>query len=187
MVSDSTKTQDIAKKKSATGDSSNNDDNPTLSAADIMAFLAATTSAITTAVTAATTSMCTASNRIISTAIKPFDTQSIKFDTKYGKGQWYMCTEKSDEQKSISIVTANAKPFTDLIEDRTTTFRFGSLINVPTSGTDTVNANPRRVSCIDVWSADLKEAINLLLQTHLVTLATCRNIPDGFLVMIIPP
>ena len=30
--------------------------------------------------------------------------------------------------------------------------------------------NPRRVSGIDVWSADLKEAINLFLQTHLVTL-----------------
>ena len=30
--------------------------------------------------------------------------------------------------------------------------------------------NPRRVSGVNVWSADLKEAINILLQTHLVTL-----------------
>ena len=148
------------------GDSSD-DGNPTLPAADITAFLAAITGAITTA---ATTSTRTESNRSISTAINPFGTQSMDFDTRGGKGQWYKCTENPDEGKGISIVTANAKLFTDLIKDRTTTFGFGSLINVPISGTGTVDANPRRFSGDNFWSAYLKEAINLLLQTHLVTL-----------------
>ena len=74
MVSDLTKTRASAKKKSATGDSSSND-NLTLPAAEITAFLATITGAITTAVTAATTSMRTASNQIFSTAINPFDNQ----------------------------------------------------------------------------------------------------------------
>ena len=141
MVSDLTKTRAAAKKKSATGDSSK-DDNPTLPTDDITAFLAAITGAITTAVTAVTTSTRTASNRIISTAIKPFDTQPMKFYTRGGKGQWYKCTENPDQWKSIAIVTANAGLFTDLIEDRTKTFGFGSLINVPTLGTGKVDTNP---------------------------------------------
>ena len=170
MVSDSMKTQAASKKKSATGDSSDDDDNPTLPAADITAFLAARTGAITTAVTAATTSTRTASKRSIHTAINPFDTQAMNFDSRDGKGQWYKCMDKTGEWKRIAIVTANAKLFTDLIEDRTTTFGFCSIINVPTSGAGTVDENPRRVSGVDVWSAELKEAINLLLQNHLVTL-----------------
>ena len=96
MVLDSTNTRAAAKKKSATGDSSD-DDNPTLPADDITAFLAAITGAITTVVTAATTSTRTASNLSISTEINPFDTQSMNFDTRYGKGQWYKCTENPDE------------------------------------------------------------------------------------------
>ena len=91
MVLDSTKTRASAKKKSATGDSSN-DDNLSLPAADITAFLATITGSITTAVTAATTSMCTASNQSISTEINPLDTQSTIFDTIGGKYQWYKCT-----------------------------------------------------------------------------------------------
>ena len=169
MVSDSTKTRAAAKKKITTGDSSDND-NRTLPAADIRAFLSAITGVITTAVTAATTSMRTAPYRSISTAINPFDTQSINFDTRGGKGQWYKCTEKTDEWKRIATVTANADLFTNLIKERTTMFEFGSLINVPTSGTGTVDPNPLRVLGVDVWSADLKEAIIILLQTHLVTL-----------------
>ena len=82
----------------------------------------------------------------------------------------YKCTENPDEWKRIAIVTANAELFTDLIEDRTTMFGFGSLINVPTSGTGVVDPNSQRVSGVDVWSAYLKEAINIILQTHLVTL-----------------
>ena len=73
MVSDSTKTQAAAKKKSTTGDSSDYD-NPTLPAADITTFLAAITGAITNAVTAVTTSMRTAPYRSTSTAINPFET-----------------------------------------------------------------------------------------------------------------
>ena len=141
MVLDLTKTRAAAKEKSATEDSSD-DDKPTLPVSDITAFLAATTGAITTAITAATISTRTASNRCISTTINHFDTQTMNFDTRGVKGRWYKCTEKPDERKRIAIVTANAKLFTDLIEDRTTTFRFGSLINVPTLGTGTVDANP---------------------------------------------
>ena len=159
-----------AKKKSATGDSSNDYNNPTLPAADITELLSTITGAITTAVTAATTSTSTATHLSISTEINPFDTQSMNFDIRGGKGQWYKCTENPDEWKRIAIVTTNAELFTDLIEDRTTTFRFGSLINVPTSGTGTVGTNPRRVSGVNVWSVDLKEEINILLQTKLVTL-----------------
>ena len=155
MVSDLTKTQAAAKKKSATSNIINYN-NPTLPADDITAFLTAIIGAITTAVTAATTSTRTASNQSISTEINPFDTQPMNFDTRGGKGQWYKCMENPDKWKRISIVTANAELFTDLIEYRTTMFGCGSLINVPTSGTSTVDANPRRVSGIDVWSADLK-------------------------------
>ena len=89
-------------------------------------------------------------------AINPFDTQLMNFDTRGGKGQWYKFPENPDEWKRIAIITANAELFTDLIEDRTTTFGFGSLINIPTSGTGTVDANPRMVSGVNVWSADLK-------------------------------
>ena len=66
---------------------SSNDDNPTLPMENITTFLAAITGAITTAVTAATTSMRTASNQIISTAINHFDTQSMNFNKRDGKGQ----------------------------------------------------------------------------------------------------
>ena len=169
MVSDLTKTQAAAKKKSTTGDSSD-DDNPTLPAADITAFLADITGAITTAVTAATTPTRTAPCRSISTATNPCDTPVINFDTRGGKGQWYKCTKNPDEWKRITIVTANAELFTNLVEDRTTTFGFGSLINVPTLGICTVDLNPLRVSGVDVCSAEFKESINLLLKTNLVTL-----------------
>ena len=121
MVSDLTRTRSASKKKSATGDSSDND-NLSLPATDITAFLATITGAITTADTAATTSMRMASNRSISTAINPLDTQLMIFDTRGGKYQWYKCTEKPDEWKRIAIITANSKLFTNLIEDRTETF-----------------------------------------------------------------
>ena len=88
MVSDLMKTQAVANKKSAMEESSDNDDNPMLPASDITAFLSAITGAITTAVTSVNTSTRTASNRSISTAINPFDTQSMNFDTRDGKGQW---------------------------------------------------------------------------------------------------
>ena len=156
MVSDLTKTRTAAAKKSATGESSNNEDNPMPPMVDIMAFLAAITGVITTAVTAASTSTRTAYTKSISTEINPFDTQLMNFETRDGKGQWYKCTEKADKWERIAIVMANAKLFTNLIKDRTTTFRFGSLINIPTSGTGTVYANPQMVSGVNVWSADLK-------------------------------
>ena len=96
MVSDQTKTRAASKKKSATEDSSN-DKNPTLSAADITALLAAITSAITTSVASVTTYTRTEFNRSISTEINSFDMQSKNFDARAGKGQWYKCMENPDE------------------------------------------------------------------------------------------
>ena len=94
----------------------------------------------------------------------------MNFDTRDGKIQWFKSTEAAHDWKRIAIVTANAKTFTNLIEDRTTTYGYGSLVNIPTSGTGTVSALPCVVSGVNVWDADLKDIVNLLLQTHLVSL-----------------
>ena len=83
-------------------------------------------------------------------AIDPFDTHSMNFDTRDGKSQWFKLTEAAHDWKKIAIVTANAEKFTDLIKDRTTTYGYGSLVNTPTSGTDTVSALRRVVSGVDV-------------------------------------
>ena len=94
----------------------------------------------------------------------------MNFNTRDGKSQWYKSTEAAHNWKKIAIVTANAEKFTDLIEDCTTTYGYGSLVNIPTSGTGTASILPRVVSGVDVWDADLKDRVNLLLQTHLVSL-----------------
>ena len=164
--------------KRGSGDSSDNNDNANQDQPvplDVAAFVAAITSAITTAVANAVAAPTPkpsqpAPQRSISTAIDPFDTHSMNFDTRYGKSQWFKSTEAAHDWKRIAIVTANAEKFTDLIEDRTTTYGYGSLVNIPTSGTGTVSALPRVVSGVDAWNADLKDRVNLLLQTHLVSL-----------------
>ena len=62
--------------------------------------------------------------------------------------------------EKIAIVTANAKKFTGLIKDCTTTYGYGSLVNIPTLGTGTVSELLRVVSGVDVWDADLKDRVN---------------------------
>ena len=113
-----------AAEKRGSGDSSDNDDDANQNQPaplDIAAFVAAITSAITTAVAnavAAPTPMPPqpASSRSISTAIDPFDTYSMSFDTRDGKSQWYKSTEAATDWKIIAIFTANAEKFTELIE-----------------------------------------------------------------------
>ena len=115
--------------KRGSGDMSDNNDNANQNLPaplDIAAFVAAITSAITTAVAnkvaaPTPTPPQPASQRSISTAIDPFDTHSMNFDTRDGKSQWYKSTEAATDWKRIAIVTANAEKFTDLIEDPTTT------------------------------------------------------------------
>ena len=173
--------------KRGSGDSSDNDDDANQDQPvplDFAAFVAAITSAITTAVANAVAAPTPkppqpAPQRSISTAIDPFDTHLMNFDTRDGKSQWYKSTEAAPDWKIIAIVTANAKNSTDLIKDRTTTYGYGSLVNIPTSGTGTASALPRVVSGVNVWNADLKDIVNLLLKTHLVSLEQvqqCRKV-----------
>ena len=115
--------------KRGSGNTSANDDDANQNQPaplNVATFVAAITSAITTAV-ANTVAAPTptppqpASQRSISTAIDPFNTHSMNFDTRGGKSQWYKSTEAATNWKRIAIVTANAEKFTDLIEDPTTT------------------------------------------------------------------
>ena len=94
----------------------------------------------------------------------------MNVETRDGKSQWYKSTEAAANWKQIAIVAANSENFIDLIEDRITTYGFGSLINISMSGTGAADVNPRTISDVDVWSADLKDPTNLLLQGHIVTL-----------------
>ena len=80
---------------------------------DVAAFVAAITSAITTAVANAVAAPTpkppqTAPQRSISTAINPFDTHSMNFDTRDGNSQWFKSMEAAHHWKIIAIVTANA-------------------------------------------------------------------------------
>ena len=176
MVFDTTQAR-AASEKRGIGDSSedNDDENRNPPALDTAAFVDAITSAVITVIAAtiaatAPTLPRLASSWSVSTAIDPFDTHSMNFDTRDGKSQWYKSKEAADDWKRIAIVTANDEKITNLIEDCTTTYEFGSLINIPTLGTGTADATPIVVSGVDVWSADIKDKVNILLQTHLVIL-----------------
>ena len=147
--------------KRGSGDTSdNNDDANQLQTEplDIAAFVSAIKSAIITAAANAVAAPTPTppqplSSRSISTDIDPFDTHSMNFDMRDGKSQWKKSTEAATDWKRIAIVTANAEKFPDLIEDRTTTYGYGSLVNTPTLGTGTASVLPRVVSGVDVWDA----------------------------------
>ena len=87
--------------KRGSGDTFNNDDDANQNQPaplDVAAFVATITSAITTAVANAVaaptpTPPQPASQRSISTAIDPFNTYSMNFDTRDRKSQWYKSTE----------------------------------------------------------------------------------------------
>ena len=64
----------------------------------------------------------------------------------------------------------NSGILTNILTDHTTQFRFDPIMNVTKSGTGAVNLATRNTSGEDIWSADLANPINILLQPHLLSL-----------------
>ena len=146
----------------------------------------ALTSTITTAVATAVASVAaapgaSATARKVSTAINPYNTESIDLDSKEGKYHWKMVTAREEGWKPLSLTTDNSEAIADLFKDRAGQFGFNPIINVPSLGTGAVEANPRIVAGIDYFNMDLDNTINILKELHKLTLKTVREYSAWFM------
>jgi hypothetical protein len=150
-------------------------------AAAFGALVAALTNAITAAVNAATAAPIPAAadaatkKSKISTAINPYDTESMNLSTKEGKHHWQMVTQKEDGWKPVSLTTENSEVLADLFKDRAGQFGLDPIINVPTSGTGALEAAPRSIEGKEYHNVNLKDYINILKEPHKLTLDDVRK------------
>ena len=118
------------------------------------ALVAALTSAITMTVamvvaSAAAVPGAFATARKVSTAINPYNTESMDLDLKKGKYHWKIVTAREEGWKPLSLTTDNSEAISDLFKDWAGQFGFDPIINLPSSGTSTVEANPRIVAGVN--------------------------------------
>ena len=69
----------------------------------------------------------------------------------------------------------------DLFKDHTGQFGFDLIINVPSSGTGAVEANPRIFASVEYCNMDLDDTINILNDPHKLTLKTVREYSAWFM------
>ena len=120
-----------------------NDGDAVIPSAALDALVTALMSAITTAVATAVASVAaapgaSATARKVSTAINPYNTESMDLDSKEGKYHCKMVTSREKVWKTLSLTTDNSKATADLFKDRAGQFGFDPIINVPSSGISTI-------------------------------------------------
>ena len=154
--------------------------------ADLDALVAALTSAITMSVATAVASVSAAPRAFataqkVSTAINPYDTESMDLDSKEGKYYWKMVTAREDSWKPLSLTTDNYEAIADLFKDQAVQFGFDPIINVRLSGTGAVEANSRIVAGVDYCNMDFDDTINILKEPHKLTPKTVREYSAWFM------
>ena len=150
------------------------------------ALVAALTSTITTAVAKVVASVAaalgaSATARKVSTAINPYDTESMDLDSKEGKYHWKMVTAREEGWNPLSLTTDNSKAISDLFKKRAGQFGSDPIINVPSSGNGAVEANPRIVAGVNYCNMDLDDTINILKEPHKLTLKIVREYSAWFM------
>ena len=106
-------------------DNDGTDGNATIPSAALEALIAALTSAFSTAMTVAVAASSGAgppappTARTISTAINPYDTESLDLDSKEGKYHWKMVTSKEEGWKLLALTTDNSEALANLYNNCT--------------------------------------------------------------------
>ena len=148
-------------------------------AAAFTALVEAMTNAITAAVTAATSipgSVSAAAKKTrISTAINPYDTESMNLSSKEGKHHWQMVTQREEGWKLLSLTTENSEVLADLFKDRAGQFGLDPIVNVPTSGTGALETAPRTFEGKEYHNVNLNDYVNILKEPHKLTLEDVRK------------
>ena len=167
----------------AAADAGNNCDvtDPAIPEALLAALLTALAGTITPAVSIEVSAMRLVSTPSYSTAIDLFDTKSMYFTSRGRRGQWYKATEKTGGWREISLVAENANIFTNILTDRTTQFGLDPNMNFSTSVTGAVNVSPITISGEEIWSDEITDPINILLQTHLLSLEQVQAFSEWFM------
>ena len=150
------------------------------------ALVAALTFVITTSVATEVASVvaepaASATARKLSTAINPYDTESMDLDSKEGKYHWKMVTAREEGYKPLSLTTDNYEAIADLFKDQASQFLFDLIINVPLSRTSAIEVNPRIVDDVDYCNMDLDNTINILKDPQKLTLKTVRDYSAWFM------
>ena len=153
--------------------------NAVIPSASLNALVAALTSDITTTAATAVASIATApaasvTARKVSTAINPYNTESMDLDSKEGKYQCKMVTAREKGWKPLSLTMDNPEAIDDLFKDWAGQFGFDPIINVPSSGTGAVEANSHIFAGVDYFNMDLDNTINILKEPHKLTLKKVR-------------
>ena len=91
-----------------------------------------------------------------------------------------MVTAREEGWKSLSLTPDNFESTVDLFKDRAGQFGFDPIINVPSSGTGAVEANPHIVADVDYYNMDLDNTINILKEPHKLHLKTVREYSAWF-------
>ena len=86
-----------------------------------------------------------------------------------------MVTTSEEGWKPLSLRTDNYEATDDLFKDQAGQFGFDSIINVPSSETSAIEANPRIFASVDYCNMDLDNTINILKNPHKLTLKTVRE------------
>ena len=73
-----------------------------------------------------------------------------------------MVTAREEGWKPLSLTKDNSEAIVVLFKDRAGQFGFDPIINVPSSGTGAVEANPRIVADVDYCNIYLDNTINIL-------------------------
>ena len=157
--------------------------NANVPSVNIDALVAAMTNAITTAMTAAVSATAPPPStlRRISTAINPYDTESLDLNSKEGKYHWKMVTEREEGWRALSLTTDSSEPLANLIKDRARQFGLDPIMDVPTEGTGDCLTAPRTVGGRDYCAMDLSKFLNIIHEPHKVKLAHVRQFSLWFM------
>ena len=159
-------------------------------------FMASMTSAIATAITnastnatniaaAAATAVRTVPNpgASISSSIDPFDNLSTDMNTREGKALWYTITRMPGAwpKAGVAVTVANAEALQNLIRDKVVSYDLDHLMDIPTTGTGSLESAPKTIGGKDYANANLGNFVSFLDKIHQVTLVDVQSFEGWYI------
>ena len=153
-------------------------------------FMASMTAAIATATTtastnaaniaaAAATSVRTVPKAVesISLSIDLFDNLSTDLNTREGETLWYTITRIPGAwpNAGANVTVANVEALQDLIRDKVTLYGLDRSMDIPTTGTGTVESAPKTIDGKDYANANMGNFVRFLEKIHQVNLVNVRS------------
>ena len=116
-----------------------------------------------------------------SSSIDMYDYQTMNPYTKDGKYHWAVIIRKIDGWMLCTVNVENSYALMELFRDRQVTFGLDPIMNILLNGTVFPSGNPRSVTGVDHWSADLHKYKALLKDIHVINIDHVQAFSSWFM------